>query len=798
MTVNPLRRALNLLTAFALVLSQLMLLVTVDGIRCPGRHRELHRGCRRCRPGRPPVCHRRREQRRRPRVHAPGGDPGGQRLGPRRRDRLRHPGERPGRRAADHSSSRPPTGLPYLSQTVSLDATTQPGFAGTPIVVVDGSSSAPNSDGPDGLLIDGEDVTVRGLVVRDWKDDGIEIHGDDNTIVGNHVFSSDDGILIEFGSGNLIGGPNSGDRNIVSGNRKHGVSVDGGQDNVVSGNYIGIDPAGGSALPNARNGVDVWEGADDTIVGPGNVISGNDGAGIRIADTETTTIHGNLVGLDATGITAIGNTGAGIRRRRHRRHDVDRLGQRHLRQRRGWDHLRPGERLDRDRRQPHRNQLLGLRRPAQRRRRRPPRHRRRGRPQQPGVGQHRQWPRAWSKRMPVVTANLIGTDSGGSGPLGNGGSGIATGSGTTGSLIGGIGPGDGNIIAFNGDHGVVLANHPGTAAAIVGNTIFSNGGLGIDLPKVTDGADPNDAGDGDSGPNDLLNHPVMTGAEEAGGDVYVTFDLDVPDGWYRVEFFIDGGATLASAAVFERSGIVSSFDHSFPGPTGTDVIATATRCVTSGCGDAQFTSEFSESASITVGNHRPELDPVAAQSVDEHATLSFTATATDLDPGSVLTFSLDGAPAGAVIDPVTGELTWAPDETQGPGTHTFDIVVTDDGSPVSLSDTTSVTVTVGEVNETPDLADLGDHSVAEGSLLVVAASATDPDLPANNLTYGLIGAPSGVVIDPGTGEVSWTPDETQGPGVYTFQVTVVDDGAPALSTSGPRRSRWKRSTSPRW
>ena len=624
---------------------------------------------------------------------------------------------------------------------------------------------------------------MRGLVVRDWNDDGIEIHGDDNTIVGNHVFSSDDGILIEFGSGNVIGGPNSGDRNVVSGNRKHGVSVDGGQDNVVSGNYIGTNPAGSTALANAGHGVHVWDGADDTVVGPGNVISGNNAAGIRLADTETTTIQGNLVGLDATGMTAIGNTGAGILV--DDTDGVTTIDSGNVISGNGGDGITsdPGSAsivIDGNRIGTNSSGSAAL--------------------PNAGAGVHIDTDDVVVRNNQVsgntgngleleqedalVTANLIGTDSGGSGPLGNGGSGIATGSGTTGSLIGGVAPGDGNVIAFNDDHGVALADHPGTAAAIVGNTIFSNGGLGIDLPKVIDAADPNDAGDGDSGPNDLLNHPVVTGAEEAGGDVYVTFDLDVPDGWYRVEFFVDGGETLASAAVFERTGAVSSFGHDFPGPAGTDVIATATRCLTSGCGDLQFTSEFSGSASVTVGNHRPELDPVAAQSVDELATLSFTATATDPDPGSALTFTLDGAPAGAAIDPVTGELTWVPDETQGPGTHTFGIVVTDDGSPVSLADTTPVTVTVGEVNETPDLADLGDHSVAEGSLLVVAASATDPDLPANSLTYALIGAPSGVVIDPGTGEVSWTPDETQGPGVYTFQVTVVDDGAPALSDIG--------------
>ena len=72
---------------------------------------------------------------------------------------------------------------------------------------------------------------------------------------------------------------------------------------------------------------------------------------------------------------------------------------------------------------------------------------------------------------------------------------------------------------------------------VLGNSIAGSSDLGIDLNE--DGVTANDAGDGDTGPNDLLNFPVLTDASEAGGTVTVTFDLDVPvnaDG-YRIEFF---------------------------------------------------------------------------------------------------------------------------------------------------------------------------------------------------------------------------------------------------------------------
>ena len=63
--------------------------------------------------------------------------------------------------------------------------------------------------------------------------------------------------------------------------------------------------------------------------------------------------------------------------------------------------------------------------------------------------------------------------------------------------------------------------------------------------------------------------------------------------------------------------------------------------------------------------------------------------------------------------------------------------------------------------------------------------ATDPDLPANALTYSLIGAPVGATIDPGTGVFSWTPTEAQGPGIYPFTVRVTDDGTPSLDSAQP-------------
>ncbi|MBI2954328.1 MAG: tandem-95 repeat protein, partial [Chloroflexi bacterium] len=188
---------------------------------------------------------------------------------------------------------------------------------------------------------------------------------------------------------------------------------------------------------------------------------------------------------------------------------------------------------------------------------------------------------------------------------------------------------------------------------------------------------------------------------------------------------------------------------------------------------------------ITVNevNQPPLLGPIGQQTVDEQTTLTFTATATDSDlPANALNFSLDtGAPAGASIDSSTGAFTWTPTEDQGPKTYTITVRVTDNGAG-TLSDAETITVTVNEVNKAPVLDSIGNQVTDEGSTLTFTATATDPDLPGNTLTFNLDDdAPTGATIDSGTGDFTWTPTEAQGHGVYTITVRVADNGAPNIS-----------------
>jgi CSLREA domain-containing protein len=108
--------------------------------------------------------------------------------------------------------------------------------------------------------------------------------------------------------------------------------------------------------------------------------------------------------------------------------------------------------------------------------------------------------------------NLIGTKSDGITNLGNGIGVRVTG---PGSII------EGNTIAHSGFDGVEVSGADGTGNRILSNSIFDNGGpfannLGIDL-LGSNGVTANDTSDGDTGPNNRQNYPVITDATTAVG-----------------------------------------------------------------------------------------------------------------------------------------------------------------------------------------------------------------------------------------------------------------------------------------
>jgi len=121
--------------------------------------------------------------------------------------------------------------------------------------------------------------------------------------------------------------------------------------------------------------------------------------------------------------------------------------------------------------------------------------------------------------------------------------------------------------------------------------------------------------------------------------------------------------------------------------------------------DGTLTDTATVTLTINGLNDAPVLAAIGNQSGYPLTTISFTAAASNPEPSEILTFSLDaGAPAGAVIDPVTGAFSWTPTEAQGPGVYPVTVRVTDSGSP-TLDDSETITITVNEDNNAPTAVD---------------------------------------------------------------------------------------------
>ena len=208
-------------------------------------------------------------------------------------------------------------------------------------------------------------------------------------------------------------------------------------------------------------------------------------------------------------------------------------------------------------------------------------------------------------RQYVVQGNFVGTDSTGLLPIPNLGHGISIYTFSNGQTIGGQSPAERNVIAYNGQAGIEIGRGIADGSIgnrVSGNSIHDNGGLGIDLGS--DGVTANDPGDGDAGPNNLQNFPVLSAATSNEVSTGVRGSLDSsPATSFTIEFFAspvcDGsgngeGQTFIGAAAVTTDGSGNAvIDATVPASSvGQVVTATATDA-------AGNTSEFSACVAVT-------------------------------------------------------------------------------------------------------------------------------------------------------------------------------------------------------
>ena len=157
--------------------------------------------------------------------------------------------------------------------------------------------------------------------------------------------------------------------------------------------------------------------------------------------------------------------------------------------------------------------------------------------------------------------------------------------------------------------------------------------------------------------------------------------------------------------------------------------------------------------------------PALPYTVDEGATLLL-----DFDANDTTSWSVSGLP-GATID-ANGVLSWPTSEGDGPAAS---VAFTVGASGPGGADTFNATVEVFEINQAPTVTSPPPVLTVQSTApIAVPSSATDPDLPVNNLGWSLSGAPAWLSINPTTGQITGT----AGPvGSYSFNLVVTDDGA---------------------
>ncbi|HJQ71534.1 MAG TPA: BACON domain-containing carbohydrate-binding protein [Blastocatellia bacterium] len=199
--------------------------------------------------------------------------------------------------------------LPRVSARVIIDGTTQPGYAGKPIIEIEGSQAGSGT----GLVISAGFSTVRGLVINRFNGNGIFMFDTNANVIEDNFIGTDVSGSVALGNTGTGVAGSSGigfhviRMNVISGNGGEGVSLAIGARNAVEDNFIGTDATGTFALGNAMNGI---RASFDTVRARRNVISGNHRDGIWSGGVNQ--FQGNFVGTDATGTLQLGNFGHGI------------------------------------------------------------------------------------------------------------------------------------------------------------------------------------------------------------------------------------------------------------------------------------------------------------------------------------------------------------------------------------------------------------------------------------------------------------------------------------------------------
>ena len=172
--------------------------------------------------------------------------------------------------------------------------------------------------------------------------------------------------------------------------------------------------------------------------------------------------------------------------------------------------------------------------------------------------------------------------------------------------------------------------------------------------------------------------------------------------------------------------------------------------------------ESSETFTITVSDsdRSPEFTPINNKNINENQNITFTINATDPD-GDAITYSANNLPNGAILS--GNNFNWTPDYSQA-GDHTITFKATND-----MVTEMAVTITVTDVNTTPELLNIGNKNVNENSQLIFPVTASDEDN--DTITITASNLPANATFNGTT--FNWTPTYSDS-GSYTVNFTATD------------------------
>jgi uncharacterized repeat protein (TIGR01451 family) len=698
--------------------------------------------------------------------------------------------------------------LPQITNSVTIDGTTQNGTTGPPQVAINGASLGTSNAV---VSVSAGSSTIEDLAIVGCPGAGIVLSGGADDLIegcyigtanGTQPTANGDGIQTIGVTGATIGGTSTGAGNVIAGNTGDGIELAASgnthsSDVLVEGNIIGLVASGSSALGNGGNGI-FQNGSDGTTIGgttasARNIISGNTGDGISLGTGIDSLVEGNYLGTDITGMVALangiginftnasyatiggtvagagnlisGNTGSGI--------DCFVLG--------SMDELIEGNLVGVDVTGRHAlgngnqgvriagptgctiggtiaaaaniiadsgsdgiNTLVG-----------------------PSTGM-------------LVLGNYIGTDPEGD-DLGNKGNGVDIGD--NGDTIGGTTAGAGNVIANNGGAGITIGGSLDDNA-FLSNSIYNNGNLGINFGN---GPTPNhldEQGFTPPAPNNYQNYPVLSAASYTPTSSTIVGTLNSSaNTTYLIQFFAspqadpsgygEGELYLGSTSVTTGSNYDATFDATVGTgiPSGWVVSATATDPFGN-------TSEFSQDiGSVAIADVGVGISASPTPVVYAGQTLTYTVTVTvnggepatdvtltDTLPQDILSNVTATTSVPGVTPSITGNVVTAVFGRVDPNTApTLTITIQPTAGAVpSITDSASITTTSDDPNPSNN-----------------NASLTTTVDPAAGLALSLSGSPSASYVD---GTVTYLLTATNY-GPSTASDVVVTDTLPADITS---------------